>query len=244
MKDATDRLVASVGGTDWTTDTNELRIVDPSGGGQPKPSPPATTGSAIDTSISCPWPGKRVAQTVLTDPAVHGRHLAGAPLMARSYRPDRYTSHSVRSTSVPRRGLWDRTTVERLDTGMAHIAFLVISRYQDHHYKHTESVRQHLCAEVDRNPRPGPVPLNSSLLPEIEGLYPEEIARPPRARFRSPSDFAAFNMLAPYYVVASRGGVEWPDIPGEFVYVGDFLVAMYPFPSEFELYASDKTRPA
>ncbi|MBX7134413.1 MAG: stealth conserved region 3 domain-containing protein, partial [Fimbriimonadaceae bacterium] len=57
-----------------------------------------------------------------------------------------------------------------------------------------------------------------SLLEELESVYPDVFDRTRASRFRAATDFAIPSMLAHYYAVATRRGVEWPEVPGEYAY--------------------------
>jgi hypothetical protein len=63
-----------------------------------------------------------------------------------------------------------------------------------------------------------PYPQLRSVLEEIEERYPERLAATRAARFRSNSDLAIPSMFSLYYSIATQRGVEWPNMPREYVY--------------------------
>ncbi|MBK7820142.1 MAG: stealth family protein [Tessaracoccus sp.] len=82
-------------------------------------------------------------------------------------------------------------------------------------------------------------PLLRSMLEEMEQRYPEVFAQTRGSRFRAHTDYSVASMLAQYYAVATRRGVEWPGAALEYVYAD---TGRRDFPARLKLIA--KQRPA
>lgn len=63
-----------------------------------------------------------------------------------------------------------------------------------------------------------PLVLKKSLLEEMEGRFPEVFERTRTSRFRAHEDYAIPSMLAQYYAIATRQGVEWENTAKEYAY--------------------------
>lgn len=77
-------------------------------------------------------------------------------------------------------------------------------------------------------------PLSRSMLEEMEQRFPEVFAETRGSRFRAHTDYSVVSMLAQYYAVATRRGVEWPGTSLEYVYAD---TGRRDFPSRLKLIA-------
>lgn len=63
-----------------------------------------------------------------------------------------------------------------------------------------------------------PMPLRRSVLCEIEQRYSEEVQATRVNRFRASTDLSIPSMFAHYYAIMTGRGVEWPNLPADYMY--------------------------
>jgi len=85
-------------------------------------------------------------------------------------------------------------------------------------YNATRLIEKDFDLRFVRQMKHVPMPMKRCLLEEIEARYPDMLAQTRAARFRSRSDLSLPSMLAHYYGIATKRGIESENIPGEYVY--------------------------
>jgi Stealth protein CR2, conserved region 2/Stealth protein CR3, conserved region 3/Stealth protein CR4, conserved region 4/Stealth protein CR1, conserved region 1 len=86
-------------------------------------------------------------------------------------------------------------------------------------YNSLQLIERDFAMSFDRRVKHVPMPLQKSVLAEIEQKYPDEIERTRSSRFRATTDIALPSMLAQYYSIATSRAVEWPSIKNEYIYL-------------------------
>jgi Stealth protein CR2, conserved region 2/Stealth protein CR3, conserved region 3/Stealth protein CR1, conserved region 1/Stealth protein CR4, conserved region 4/CDP-Glycerol:Poly(glycerophosphate) glycerophosphotransferase len=71
----------------------------------------------------------------------------------------------------------------------------------------------------DRKMKHVAMPLKKSVLEDIEKKYAVEVDNTRKSRFRDTHDLSIPSMLAHFYAISTRRGVEWANIPNEYMYL-------------------------